>query len=254
MNKQMTEEVLLELKDINKRFGSNHIHRGVSFKLYKGQSIGLLGGSGSGKSVLLREIIGLEHCDSGEIYYRGKRIDTLSEEDMFQVRIHISYSFQSGALFDSFSVYENIGYPLFEHTNLSYEEVKQKVDDILKLVDLEGKGNLMPSDLSGGMQKRVGMARSMIMNPDIILYDEPTAGLDPKNTQNVVELMRKLKDRGHASIFVTHDIPAALALCDKLMVLHDGVIALTLTPKEFEESDDPILDKFKTQQGKVYGS
>ncbi len=250
----MSKELLLELKDIKKSFGPNQIHRGVSFQLYQGQSLGLLGGSGSGKSVLLREIIGLEHCDSGEIYYRGKRIDTLTEEQMFEVRTHISYSFQSGALFDSINVYENIGYPLFEHTNMNYEEVKEKVDAILKLVDLEGKGNLMPSDLSGGMQKRVGMARSMVMNPDIILYDEPTAGLDPKNTQNVVELMRKLRDRGHASIFVTHDIPAALALCDKILILHEGVIALTLTPKEFEESDDPILDKFKTQQGKVYGS
>lgn len=250
----MSEELLLELKNVQKSFGPNHIHRGVSFKLHKGQSLGLLGGSGTGKSVLLREIIGLEHCDGGEIYYRGERIDTLSEEAMFEIRINISYSFQSGALFDSINVYENIGYPLFEHTKMGYEEVKGKVDAILKLVDLEGKGNLMPSDLSGGMQKRVGMARSMIMNPDIILYDEPTAGLDPKNTQNVVELMRKLKERGHASIFVTHDIPAALALCDKLLILHEGVIALSLTPKEFEESDDPILDKFKTQQGKVYGS
>ena len=250
----MTQEILLELKNVNKSFGPNHIHRGVSLQLSRGQSLGLLGGSGAGKSVLLREIIGLEHCDSGEIIYRGRRIDNLSEEELFKVRLNISYSFQSGALFDSISVFENIAYPLFEHTTESYEEVQTKVEAILKLVDLEGKGKLMPSDLSGGMQKRVGMARSMIMNPDIILYDEPTAGLDPKNTTNVVELMRKLKERGHASIFVTHDIPAALDLCDKLLILHEGVIALSITPKEFQESSDPILDKFKTQQGKVYGS
>ena len=135
-----------------------------------------------------------------------------------------------------------------------YKEIKEKVHAILKLVDLEGKENLMPSDLSGGMQKRVGMARSIVMNPDIILYDEPTAGLDPKNTKNVVELMRKFKDRGHASIFVTHDIPAALDLCDRLMILNEGVIALNITPKEFISSNNPILSKFKTQQGKIHGS
>lgn len=250
----MSDELLLELKNIRKSFGSNHIHRGVNLKLHKGESLGLLGGSGTGKSVLLREIIGLETIDGGEIIYRSRRIDNLSEGELFKVRLNISYSFQSGALFDSINVFENIAYPLFEHTKKSYQEIKEMVHEILKLIDLEGKENLMPSDLSGGMQKRVGMARSMVMNPDIILYDEPTAGLDPKNTKNVVELMRKLKNRGHASIFVTHDIPAALDLCDQLLILHDGVIALALTPEEFQKSSNPILDKFKTQQGKIHGS
>lgn len=250
----MNQDLLLELKDVQKSFGPNHLHRGVNFKLFKGESVGLLGGSGTGKSVLLREIIGLETIDSGEIIYRNRRIDNLCEEELYKVRLNISYSFQSGALFDSINVFENIAYPLFEHTKDSYKEIKEKVHAILKLVDLEGKENLMPSDLSGGMQKRVGMARSIVMNPDIILYDEPTAGLDPKNTKNVVELMRKFKDRGHASLFVTHDIPAALDLCDRLMILNDGVIALDITPEEFLSSDNPILSKFKTQQGKVHGS
>lgn len=237
---------ILELKNIHKSFGENHIHRGVSLTLQRGESLGLLGGSGTGKSVLLRSIIGLERIDSGEILFEGKRIDNLSEDQLTPFRIKISYSFQSGALFDSINVFENIAYPLFEHTTYSYHQIKDKVAQMLKLIDLEGKEELMPSDLSGGMQKRVGMARSMILDPEIILYDEPTAGLDPANTLNVVSLMQKLKQKGLASIFVTHDIPSAIMLCDRIVVLHEGKIAFNDTPQKFQNSEDPIVKKFIT--------
>jgi len=200
-------EVILELKNIEKSFGTHQIHKGINLTLHKGESLGLLGGSGTGKSVLLRSIIGLEQIDNGTISFKGIRIDHLSENALVPFRIKISYSFQNGALFDSINVFENIAYPLFEHTKLSYQEIKEKVAEMLKIIDLEGKEEIMPSDLSGGMQKRVGMARAMILDPEIILYDEPTAGLDPANTLNVVALMQKLKQKGLASIFVTHDIP-----------------------------------------------
>ncbi len=239
-------EVVLELKQIRKSFGDNHIHRGVNLRLHKGESVGLLGGSGTGKSVLLRSVVGLEYIDDGEILFKGHRIDQLNENQMVPIRTQLSYSFQSGALFDSLSVFDNIAYPLFEHTKLTLPQIKEKVSDVLKLIDLEGKEHLMPSDLSGGMQKRVGMARAMIMNPEIILYDEPTAGLDPANTLNVVSIMKKLKDRGHASIFVTHDIPSALSLCDRIFILKDGVIAFNGTTKEFKESDLPLVKNFLT--------
>lgn len=237
---------ILELKDIHKAFGGNQIHRGISLTLYPGESLGLLGGSGTGKSVLLRSIIGLERIDAGAILFEGKRIDNLSEDQLIPYRIKISYSFQSGALFDSINVFENIAYPLFEHTTFSYNQIKDKVAQMLKLIDLEGKEELMPSDLSGGMQKRVGMARSMILDPEIILYDEPTAGLDPANTLNVVSLMQKLKTKGLASIFVTHDIPSAIMLCDRIVVLHEGKIAFNDTPQKFQNSEDPIVRKFIT--------
>lgn len=237
---------ILELKDIHKAFGSNKIHRGINLTLHRGESLGLLGGSGTGKSVLLRSIIGLERIDSGAIFFEGKRIDNLSEDQLIPFRIKISYSFQSGALFDSINVFENIAYPLFEHTTFSYHQIKDKVAQMLKLIDLEGKEELMPSDLSGGMQKRVGMARSMILDPEIILYDEPTAGLDPANTLNVVSLMQKLKKKGLASIFVTHDIPSAIMLCDRIIVLHEGEIAFNDTPQKFQNSEDPIVKKFIT--------
>lgn len=240
----MSSSILLEIDNVQKSFGEHQVHRGVSFKLHKGESIGLLGGSGTGKSVLLRSIIGLERIDSGEIRFKGERIDNLSETELAPFRIQISYSFQSGALFDSVNVYENIAYPLFEHTKMKDQEIKHKVDEMLKLIDLEGKGFLMPSDLSGGMQKRVGMARSIILNPSIVLYDEPTAGLDPANTLNVVSIMAKLKEQGFSSIFVTHDIPSALSLCDRILVLHEGKIHFNGTPIEFQNSSDPITQKF----------
>jgi phospholipid/cholesterol/gamma-HCH transport system ATP-binding protein len=239
-------EIILELKNIHKSFGNNPIHRGINLTLHPGESLGLLGGSGTGKSVLLRSIIGLDRIDDGQILFKGQRIDQLDENELINYRIKISYSFQSGALFDSINVFENIAYPLFEHTQLSYMQIKDKVAEMLKLIDLEGKEELMPSDLSGGMQKRVGMARAMILNPEIILYDEPTAGLDPANTLNIVSLMKKLKDKGLASIFVTHDIPSALMLCDRIVVLHEGKIAFNDTPVNFQNSEDPIVKKFIT--------
>jgi phospholipid/cholesterol/gamma-HCH transport system ATP-binding protein len=240
---------ILEINNVQKSFGKNNIHQGVSFNLNKGESLGLLGGSGTGKSVLLRSIIGLERIDQGEIKFENKRIDNLSEDELRTIRTKVSYSFQSGALFDSINVFENIAYPLFEHTKLSYKEIQSKVSEMLHLIDLPGKESLLPSDLSGGMQKRVGMARSMILNPEIVLYDEPTAGLDPANTLNVVSLMGKLKDKGLSSIFVTHDIPSAIMLCDRILVLFEGKIIFNDTPYKFQHSDDPRVQKFISNRG-----
>jgi phospholipid/cholesterol/gamma-HCH transport system ATP-binding protein len=243
------QETILEIKDVHKSFDKNSIHNGVSFSVKRGESLGLLGGSGTGKSVLLRSIIGLERIDSGEILFKNSRIDNLNEDQLREFRIKISYSFQNGALFDSVNVFENIAYPLFEHTKLSYKEIQDSVANMLALIDLPGKEKLMPSDLSGGMQKRVGMARSMILNPEVVLYDEPTAGLDPANTLNVVSLMEKLKEKGLASIFVTHDIPSAIMLCDRILVLHQGKIIFNDTPFNFQNTNDPIVSTFISSKG-----
>ena len=237
-------EKLLELKNIIKNFEDKQVHRGVSFTLYKGETIGLLGHSGSGKSVLLRSIIGLEDIDGGEIYFHGNRIDQLAEEEFFPVRTKISYSFQSGALFDSETVYENVAYPLFEHTKLKEQEIEVRVNEILKLVNMAESKSLMPSDLSGGMQKRVGLARSMALNPEILLYDEPTAGLDPVNVELVLDIMKKFKEKGFSGIFVTHEIPAAKKICDRLLILKDGKIYFEGTPADFETSQDPYIRSF----------
>lgn len=239
-------ENILEVKNLEKSFDNKQVHRGVTFTLRKGETIGLLGHSGTGKSVLLRSVIGLEEIDAGEIIYRGNRIDQLAEEALYSIRTKISYSFQSGALFDSISVFENVAYPLFEHTKLKEHAIEQKVMEILRQVNMEESRDLMPSDLSGGMQKRIGLARSMALEPEILLYDEPTAGLDPVNVELVLEIMKKFKDQGYSGIFVTHDIPAALKICDRLLVLKDGIVHFEGTPSEFEASDDPFIKTFTT--------
>ncbi len=235
---------ILELKNIKKRFQNKDIHQGVNFSLFKGETIGLLGYSGAGKSVLLRSIIGLEEIDEGEILFQDLRIDNLKENDLNKLRQKISYSFQNAALFDSMNVFENIAFPLFEHTNLSEDEIEKKVDQVLDLVGLKEAKYLMPSDLSGGMQKRVGFARAIILTPDIILYDEPTAGLDPLNIEIILKLMNDFKQQGLSGIFVTHDIPAAKKVCDRLLILKDGSIHFSGTPKEFDESHDHYIKTF----------
>lgn len=239
-------EKLLDVKNVQKSFGEKKIHRGVSFSLFKGETIGLLGNSGTGKSVLLRSIVGLEEIDAGEIYYRETRIDQLDEEELFGVRTKVSYSFQSGALFDSICVFENVAYPLLEHTQLKEKDLEDRVMDILKTVNMAEARDLMPSDLSGGMQKRVGLARSMALNPEVLLYDEPTAGLDPVNVELVLDIMDKFKKQGFSGIFVTHDIPAAKKICDRLLILKDGVVYFQGTVEEFEQSSDPFIKSFSS--------
>lgn len=237
-------ENILEVKNIYKSFEDKQIHNGVTFNLERGETIGLLGHSGTGKSVLLRSLIGLECIDEGEIYFHQKRIDTLSESELYPIRTKISYAFQSGALFDSISVYENIAYPLFEHTKLSENEIESCVMDVLKIINMEEARDLMPSDLSGGMQKRAGLARAMVLNPEILLYDEPTAGLDPVNVDMVLEIMARFKAKGISGIFVTHDIPAAKKICDRLLILKEGRIGFNGTVEEFEKSTDPFVQTF----------
>lgn len=235
---------ILSIKHIQKSFGEKQVHKDVSFDLYQGETLGLLGNSGTGKSVLLRSLIGIETADSGEIYFKGQRIDQLKEEELFEIRTQISYSFQYNALFDSDSVFENIAYPLFEHTKLNEDEIQKKVSHVLKEVNLSGTESLLPSDLSGGMQKRAGIARSIVLDPAIILYDEPTAGLDPINVENVCDLINKFKAKGISSILCTHDIPAAKKVCDRLIILDEGRVAFTGTVSDFENSEDPVVKKF----------
>jgi len=240
---------LLKLTNIHKRFGQHIVHDGISFELNKGETLALLGKSGTGKSVLLRMIIGLENPDKGEIFFQDKVISTLDECQYTQVRMDIAYAFQGGALFDSLTVFENLAYPLREHTKMKFSEISEKVNQVLTLVELQGIQNLMPSDLSGGMKKRVGLARAIIMNPQIILYDEPTAGLDPQNRKNVLQIVKKLKLQGLASIYVTHDIPAAIELADRIMVFNNGSVIFNDNSFNFINSTSSIINEFIENEG-----
>ncbi len=237
-------ETILEVKNLKKSFGDKIVHRDITFKLKRGEIVGLLGNSGTGKSVMLRCLVGLEAMDDGEVFFQKQRIDLLREEALFKIRTKMSYAFQSGALFDSMNVYENIAYPVREHLKLSSQAEAQLVGEMLQLVHLPDAGELFPSDLSGGMQKRAGLARAMVLSPDVILYDEPTAGLDPVNVENVLDIMRSFRSRGTAGIFVTHDIPAAQKVCDRLMLIHEGRIVFQGTPQDFERSQDPVVQRF----------
>ena len=239
-----SDEILLKVTNLQKRFNNKAVHRGVSFNLHRHEILGLFGGSGAGKSVILRSIIGLEQPDGGSILFEGQDITRLKEYQLNGVRTRIGYVFQNGALFDSLTVEENLCYPLREHTRLSEAEIMQRVNEMLELIDMPGSNHLLPAELSGGMQKRAGLARAIILNPEIILFDEPTAGLDPVNTKRLLANIRRLKERGITGIFVTHDIPSAFEIADRIAILYNGKIQVIDTTENIRKSKDPLVQSF----------
>ena len=242
-------EPLIEFRNFKKSFGSKTVHQGIDLQIFKGECLGLIGGSGTGKSVLLRSLIGLERPDSGEIYFEGHKISGLTEREMIPVRKQIAYAFQGGALFDSMTVYENLAYPLREHTNFSEAEISKKISALLTEFGLFGSETLFPANLSGGMQKRVGLARAIILNPEVILYDEPTAGLDPSNTQKIQAMIMNLKAKGKTGVLITHDMPVAFQVCDRIAMLQNGKIKVISTCKEILKDKTHPISEFA--QGEV---
>ncbi|AGH96370.1 ABC transporter ATP-binding protein [Pseudobdellovibrio exovorus] len=235
---------VIEVKDFRKSFGPKVVHDGVSFYVRKGECLGLVGGSGTGKSVLLRSLIGLEIPNSGSIAINGEEITKFNESQWLRLRKKVAYAFQGGALFDSMTVFQNLSYPLAEHTKMSKEEIKQRIANQLADFGLAGTESLYPNELSGGMQKRVGLARAMMLEPEVLLYDEPTAGLDPYNTKRIQELILNLKTKGVTSILVTHDMPTALAVCDKFAFLKDKVIKEQGTIDQLKNRTDSLIHQF----------
>lgn len=235
---------LIQIKDFQKSFGEKKVHKNVSFTVRKGECLGLIGGSGTGKSVLLRSLIGLERPDSGEVIFDGIKVNDLHENDLVQVRKRMAYAFQGGALFDSMTVFDNLAYPLREHTNLSEKQIREKIMKQLEDFGLKGNEKVYPGNLSGGMQKRVGLARAIILGPEVILYDEPTAGLDPSNTRMIQDLILRLKSTGVTSILVTHDMPVAFNVCDRIAMLMEGRIKAIGTVEEIERQDSNLIAKF----------
>jgi phospholipid/cholesterol/gamma-HCH transport system ATP-binding protein len=237
-------EKVIEVQNFVKRFGEKFTHRGVSFDVFKGECLGLIGGSGTGKSVLLRSLIGLEKPTSGKILIDQTDIVPLREKDLVEMRKKTAYAFQGGALFDSMSVYENLAYPLREHTQLDEGTISLKIKNLLEEFGLAGNEKLLPASLSGGMQKRVGLARAIILDPETILYDEPTAGLDPYNTKKISEMILRLKQKGKTGILVTHDMPVAFAVCDRIAMLVGGVLKAVATPQDIMENREHPISRF----------
>ncbi|PIT99183.1 MAG: ABC transporter ATP-binding protein [Bdellovibrionales bacterium CG10_big_fil_rev_8_21_14_0_10_45_34] len=235
---------VIEVKHFKKRFATKQVHEDVSFCVYEHECLGLIGGSGVGKSIILRSLIGLEKPDSGEIWVEGQEISRLSETQLVDIRKRVAYVFQGGALFDSMSVFDNLAYSLREHTFMKEVEIQDKVLSLLKEFRLEGNDKIFPADLSGGMQKRVGLARAIILGPSCILYDEPTAGLDPYNTKKIQDMILRLKSAGTTSILVTHDMPTALAVCDRIIMLGEGKVIADKSLEDLVASHEGPIKAF----------
>ena len=236
---------IIRMNNVYKSFGDKHVHKGVDLEIFEGERITILGGSGSGKSVLLKEINGLIKPDSGEVHVLDIEVSRMEDEELTEVRADIGMLFQGAALFDSLSVRENIAYSLMESNKFSREEIDKVVAKKLNLVGLPGIEDKMPSDLSGGMKKRVGIARALAKTPKILLYDEPTTGLDPPNINRINELIIEMNSQfGITSVIITHDIDSAFEVSDRVAFLHDGRIIFTGSVKEAKKTKNEILNDF----------
>ena len=242
---------MIEIKNLRKSFGDKEVLSGVNLDIEKGITLVIIGRSGCGKSVLLKHIIGLLTPDEGEILIEGQNITKMSEKGIYEIRKKFGFLFQGAALFDSMDVEQNIGLALKENTEMKKNEIKDIVAEKLELVGLPNIQKMKPSDLSGGMKKRVSLARSLATNPEYILYDEPTTGLDPVMSDQIDEL---IKDLAHklkvTSIVVTHDIFSVYDVADQVAMMHEGKIYFHGTPKELIETDDQLIRGFLNRTDK----
>jgi phospholipid/cholesterol/gamma-HCH transport system ATP-binding protein len=236
---------MIKIEDIHISFENKAVLRGVDLEVRDGEVMVILGASGCGKSVLLKHIIGLLSPDSGKVFVNGTEITSLPKHELYRVRRSFGMLFQSAALFDSMTVYENVSLGLTEHTSASETEKREIVASKLELVGLSGTEDMYPAELSGGMRKRVGLARAICMDPAIVLYDEPTTGLDPVIADTINELILRLQERLKiTSIAVTHDMRSAFKIADRMAMLSEGKIRFVGTPDEISASQDPLVVEF----------
>ncbi|GAB5521626.1 MAG: ABC transporter ATP-binding protein [Rhodothermales bacterium] len=236
---------VIAIHNLHKGFGEKQVLRGVNLEVEHGTSAVVMGGSGSGKSVLIKHLVQLFQPDEGEVWVFGERMDELEGDPLDKMRLRIGYLFQSGALFDSMDVYENMAFLLRRHTDLKEDAIADRIDETLTWVNLANTKEQYPASLSGGQKKRIGLARSIILQPDIMLYDEPTTGLDPVSVRTVSELIVRLRDeRGITSVTITHDLLCAEIITDQAHYLHKGQILESGTLDELQASPSPILRNF----------
>jgi phospholipid/cholesterol/gamma-HCH transport system ATP-binding protein len=245
-----TEEPVISFQSVSKSFGSLKVLDEVSFDVGRGEAFCILGRSGTGKSVTIKSLIGLIRPDAGRIFVEGEEISRLEGRDLARVRKRMGFLFQYSALFDSISVGDNVAFPLRRHTQLPEEEISEIVEEKLERVGLPGISHKMPADISGGMRKRVGLARALALNPSILLVDEPSSGLDPLTAGEIDELLLDLKQReGATLVVVTHNIPSARKIGDELAMLHEGRILARGRPEDLEESEHGMVREFMKTQG-----
>jgi phospholipid/cholesterol/gamma-HCH transport system ATP-binding protein len=237
---------MIEIKNLHKSFNSNKVLRGVNLEIETGETIVIIGRSGCGKSVLIKHIVGLLYPDEGYVKVQGQRVDELNMNDLYELRSRFGFLFQGSALFDSMTVEENVALPLVESgKNYSRFELEKRVAEKLELVGLSGFQQLKPAELSGGMKKRVGLARALITDPDYIFYDEPTTGLDPIMSDSIDALIKELTDKLNVtSVVVTHDMYSVKNVANRVAMMHDGIIHFTGKPDELISSEDKIIKEF----------
>ena len=240
-----SEEIPISVRDLHKSFGEQKVLKGVTFQVPRGETLAVLGRSGTGKSVLLKLLIGLEQPDSGSVRIHGQEVAGLDPAKLNELRRRIGFLFQQAALYDSLTVWENVAFPLRRHSSEDADQQAARVQGLLESVGMAEHGHKLPSQISGGMQRRVGLARALVLEPDILLFDEPTAGLDPITADEIGELIAgQHKERNLTSIVVTHDIRGARAFADRLVVLREGRIVAEGTFSELEQSQDEFVTRF----------
>ncbi len=250
----MSEQFGIQTKGLHKSFGDNHVLRGFDLNVKPGETFVLIGQSGCGKSVFLKHIIGLLKPDSGSVTVLGRDINSLRPRELEKLRIRIGMIFQSAALLNSLTVEENIGLSLVERGGFTAKQVRTIVGEKLELVGMAGTEKLMPAELSGGMKKRVGVARTLAMNPEVILYDEPSTGLDPVMSDNVDELIEDMKKKVKVtSIVVTHDMVTTFRVADRIGMMHEGRVVESGTPEMIRASKNPIVQQFVARHGRREG-
>jgi len=244
---------MIAVRSLAKKIGQQEILRGVDLEVATGETLAIIGRSGGGKSVLLKNLVGLMAPDAGEIWIDGQNIIGMNERQLGTIRKKVGILFQGGALFDSMTVEENIAFPLREAGERDPEVLHAKVKEMLEVMEMEGEEDKMPESLSGGMKKRVGLARSIIRRPSCVLYDEPTSGLDPVVADSINRLIRRLQQRlGVTSVVVTHDMKSAFDVADRIAYLHEGRVYFHGTATELQQSTDPLIEDFllgRSEQG-----
>lgn len=238
-------EAVISLRQLNITFGTHTVLDNIDLDVYKGETLAVLGPSGTGKSTVLRSMIGLLEPNRGQIFIQGEDVSGLDEDGWNRLRMKMGMVFQYSALFDFLTVGENVAFGLRQHTDKSNEEIQGIVTQMLDLVGLPGTQDLYPAELSGGMKKRVGLARAIAVNPEIVLYDEPTAGLDPIMSRNISRLIKKTQEQLHVtSVLVTHDMQSAFYAADRVAMLYEGHIVAIGTAEEMKNSTNPIVKAF----------
>jgi phospholipid/cholesterol/gamma-HCH transport system ATP-binding protein len=236
---------MISLQHLYKSFDGRQVLRDLSIDIERGESLVIVGGSGSGKSVTLKHVIGLLQPDRGRVFIDGSDMTNMSDVELNQFRRRFGMAFQEGALFDSMSVFENIAFPLRRHTKMTEQQIRERVEECLEDVHLHGVDKKRPSELSGGMRRRVGFARAISLKPEILLFDEPTTGLDPVISDVVAELINEMDQKlGTTTVTITHDMKVAFKIADRVAMLYNGSIIEQGTPEEFQRSKNPIVEQF----------